>query len=206
MKKTKIIGITGPTGAGKSILAGAVSEYGISVIDADKLYHSLLVPPSRCLDLIRDAFGDGVFNADGTLDRPALASVVFSDESKLRLLNATVLSVVVDEMKSIIAKLSANGERAIIVDAPTLIESGFNAECDLVISVISDADTRAERISERDAIGHDDAMRRINAQSPDDFYKANSDFVIFNDGNIDTLKAKAEKIYLWATDRGGLEI
>ena len=88
---------------------------------------------------------------------------------------------------------------------PTLIESGFNTECDLVISVISNADTRADRISERDSIGHDDAIRRIRAQKPDDFYKEHSDFVIFNDGNIECLADKAKKIYLWATDRGGFD-
>ena len=200
----RIIGITGPSGAGKSILAKAVSEYGISVIDADELYHSLLVPPSRCLELIEGAFGSGVFNPDGTLNRPALASVVFSDPKKLELLNSTVLSVVIDEIKRIIATLEAKGESAVIVDAPTLIESGFNAECDLVISVISSSDIRASRISERDGIEHSDAMRRINAQMPDDFYKEHSHRVIFNDGNIEALANEARLIYSWATGEGGL--
>ena len=190
----KIIGITGPSGSGKSILAGALRDRGISVIDADELYHSLLVPPSRCLDLIRDAFGDEIFNADGTLNRPALASIVFSDEEKLELLNSTVLSVVVDEAKKILSELAAHGEQIAAIDAPTLIESGFNAECDLVVSVISDADTRAERISERDHIGHDDAIRRIRAQKNDEFYKRHSDLVIFNDGNIGALTKQAERI------------
>ena len=79
----------------------ALRERGISVIDADELYHSLLVPPSRCLELLREAFGDEIFNDDGTLDRPALARIVFSDEQKLELLNSTVLSVVIDESKKI---------------------------------------------------------------------------------------------------------
>lgn len=195
-KGMKIIGITGPSGSGKSILASALRECGISVIDADELYHSLLVPPSRCLDLIRDAFGAGIFNSDGTLDRPALARIVFSDEEKLELLNSTVLSVVIDEAKKIIENLSVQGEQVAAIDAPTLIESGFNTECDLVVSVISDPDTRADRISERDHIGHDDALRRIRAQKDDEFYKRHSDVVIFNDGDIGALTAAAEKILI----------
>ena len=192
----KIIGITGPSGSGKSILAGALRKCGISVIDADELYHSLLVPPSKCLDLIRAAFGAEIFNSDGTLDRAALARIVFSDEKKLELLNSTVLSVVIDESQKIFAELEAQGEQIAAIDAPTLIESGFNAECDLVVSVISDPDTRADRISERDHIGHDDALRRIRAQRDDEFYKRHSDLVIFNDGDVGALTAAAEKILI----------
>lgn len=192
----KIIGITGPSGSGKSILASALRERGISVIDADGLYHSLLVPPSRCLELLREAFGGEIFNGDGTLDRPALARIVFSDEKKLELLNSTVLSVVIDESKKIFAELEARGEQVAAIDAPTLIESGFHKECDLVVSVISDADTRADRISERDHIGHDDALRRIHAQKGDEFYKSHSDTVIFNDGDIGQLTYAAEQILI----------
>ena len=197
----KIIGITGPSGSGKSMLASALRERGISVIDADELYHSLLVPPSRCLELLREAFGDEIFNDDGTLDRPALARIVFSDEQKLELLNSTVLSVVIDESKKIFAEFCERGEQIAAIDAPTLIESGFHKECDIVVSVISDADVRADRISERDHIGHDDALRRIRAQKDDEFYKSHSDIVIFNDGDIEDLTKAAEQILISAKKR-----
>ena len=68
----RIIGITGPTGAGKSVLSSYLREKGIPVIDADKVYHSLLVPPSECLDALRRAFGDGIFKGE-ELDRRALS-------------------------------------------------------------------------------------------------------------------------------------
>ena len=80
----KIIGITGPTGAGKSHLCKALSSK-IPVINADEVYHSLLLPPSDCLDALRNAFGDAVFSSDGTLDRGALSSIVFSDQEQLAL-------------------------------------------------------------------------------------------------------------------------
>ena len=191
----KIIGITGPSGAGKSIFSDFLAERGIPVINADELYHSLLIPPSHCLDLIRGAFGDGVFNADGTLSRPELAKIVFSSEEKLELLNSTVLSVVIDESKRIISELETKGERVVAIDAPTLIESGFDKECDTVVSIISDAATRAKRISERDKISESDALRRISAQKPDSFYEEHSDSVIFNDGDLESFEAAFEQIY-----------
>ena len=191
----KIIGITGPSGAGKSIFSGFLAERSIPVINADELYHSLLIPPSHCLDLIRGAFGDGVFNADGTLSRPELAKIVFSSEEKLELLNSTVLSVVIDESKRIISALEAKGERMVAIDAPTLIESGFDKECDTVISILSGTEMRSKRISERDHISESDAMRRISAQKPDSFYKEHSDTVIFNDGDLESFRAAFEQIY-----------
>lgn len=191
----KIIGITGPSGAGKSILGRFFAKRGVPVIDADELYHSLLVPPSRCLELIRERFGGEIFNPDGTLDRHALANIVFSSEEKLELLNSTVLSVVVEEARLIMNAMDAAGQRTVVFDAPTLIESGFNAECSAVISVISSADTRAARISERDGISTEAALARIHAQKNDDFYKSHSDFVIINDGNLEEFEKSANEIF-----------
>ena len=78
-----ILGITGPTGAGKSLFSEYLLSQGVSVIDADEVYHSLLLPPSPCLDALRGAFGDEVFLSDGSLNRPALSKIVFRNEEKL---------------------------------------------------------------------------------------------------------------------------
>lgn len=178
----KIIGVTGPSGSGKTILTEYFAERGITTVDADKLYHSMLIPPSRCLDEIFKAFGSEVFNPDGSLDRAALSGVVFSDPEKLRLLNSTVLRLVLDEIRVILARLKENGEKAVIIDAPTLIESGFDKECDVVISVISNRERRIARISERDSISEQKARERVLAQKDDEFYRAHSHHVIYNDG------------------------
>ena len=94
----KKIGITGPSGSGKSLLCQSLKESGIFTIDADELYHSMLIPPSRCLDAISEAFGKDVLATDGTLDRIMLSKKVFSDAGKLELLNSTVLPIVLDEI------------------------------------------------------------------------------------------------------------
>jgi dephospho-CoA kinase len=186
----KIIGITGPSGSGKSLLCRSLEKNRIFCIDADKVYHSLLIPPSECLDAIKVAFGESVFAYDGTLDRAALGAVVFGDEKKLELLNKTVLSRVIARIREIIAEHADIGEEIVAVDAPTLIESGFDKECDIVVSVIAPTDARKKRIIERDAISEQRAQARIGAQKSDAFYREHSDMVIENSGTLEQFEQK----------------
>lgn len=178
----RIIGITGPSGSGKTRLTEYVSSLGVPTINADELYHSMLVPPSECLDAIKSRFGDKVLAPDGTLDRRALSEIVFENPEKLKLLNRTVLGIVIAEIRKIIKALDESGERAVAVDAPTLIESGFDRECDVVVSVLCPASERVLRISSRDRISVQTAEARIHAQKDDSFYTEHSDCVIINDG------------------------
>ncbi|MBR2353266.1 MAG: dephospho-CoA kinase [Clostridia bacterium] len=179
----KIIGVTGPTGSGKSLFCDYLSEQGIPVIDADEVYHGLLVPPSPCLYALRRVFGDGILRPDGTLDRTALSDIVFHDEKKLSLLNDTVLGFVLDRIRAMLNELAARGHTHAAVDAPTLIESGFHRECDTVISILSPAELRVERIIARDHITRERAEARVHAQKGDDFYKEHSHYVLTNSGD-----------------------
>ena len=190
----KIIGITGPTGAGKSFFSEYLAERGIPVIDADEVYHALLVPPSACLDALRSAFGEGVFREDGTLNRPALSEIVFHDEKKLQLLNETVLGFVLDQIRGMLRDLAQEGNRAVAVDAPTLIESGFDRECDTVVSILAPAQERLRRIVARDHITEERAHARIDSQQPDDFYRRHSHAVLINDGDGERLRREAEAL------------
>lgn len=182
----RILGVTGPTGAGKSFLCKALSKH-IPMIDADEVYHSLLIPPSECLDALRKTFGNDVFLPNGALDRTALSKIVFSDKEKLALLNGTVLHFVLNRIREIISDLEHGGNTCVLVDAPTLIESGFHIECDAVISVLSSPELRLSRIMTRDEISEEKASLRIAAQKDDNFYRAHSDLVLFNDGDTESL-------------------
>ena len=183
----KILGVTGPSGAGKSSLTEDLEKLNIKVINADEVYHSLLIPPSDCLSAIKNVFGNDVFDNSGRLSRQKLATVVFNDKEKLELLNSTVLPFVLDKIRRIISSL--DGE-IVAVDAPTLIESGFDKECDAIISVLCPHEMRIERIMERDGITRDAAIERINAQKPDSFYINASDALIVNDGDENELHSK----------------
>ncbi len=180
-----VYGITGPSGSGKSILSKYMTKNGVAHIDADRVYHELLVPPSPVLDALREAFGDKILNADGSLDRTALSAIVFNDKEKLALLNKTVLAFVLEEIRRMIKALEKDGFSAVAVDAPTLIESGFHKECDTVISVLSPKELRIERIMERDGLSREKATERTNAQKPYEFYEEYSDVILMNDGDIE---------------------
>ena len=190
----KIIGITGPSGSGKSLLCKHLTDNQIPCIDADAVYHGMLTPPSRVLDAIVEVFGADLLSADGSLDRTVLSARVFSDPTQLELLNATVLPIVVDEINSIIASLVNNGASTVVVDAPTLIESGFHQSCDMIIAVIAPIDARIERIKARDAISEDRARARVLSQKNDDFYTSVADITIFNDGDEAEFKKTVKDI------------
>ena len=190
----RILGITGPSGAGKSLLSQSLSAKGIPVIDADEVYHSLLIPPSPCLDALRDAFGDGIFGKDGSLDRSALSAIVFYDKEKLNLLNKTVLRFVLERIDERIQALDAKGHTVVAVDGPTLIESGYHKQCHTVVSVLAKEGIREERIRERDGLTEEQAKARIHAQPPEEFYRSHSHVVIENNGDEDALQIAVESL------------
>lgn len=190
-----IYGITGPSGAGKSMLCEYCATHGIPHLDADAIYHALLIPPSAVVDALRNAFGNGILDTDGGIDRAALSTIVFHDEEKLALLNQTVLPLVLDEIRRRLALLCEEGKQAVAVDAPTLIESGFHRECDTVVAVLSSPEIRIARIMERDGISRERAKARVSAQRADDFYRSAADTVLWNDGDREALFAAFDTIF-----------
>ena len=193
--KINIIGITGPSGAGKSILCTYLAEKNIPVINADEVYHSLLVKDSPCTVALADEFGEGILAPDGTPDRKRLGAIVFSSDEKLEKLNSIDLGFVIDKINKIIRSLALKGEKTVVLDAPTLIESGFSRECDTVISVLAPKQARIERIKIRDNIPEEAALMRVNAQKNDDFYRENSNHVIMNDSGTDELYRSFDKLF-----------
>lgn len=189
-----IIGVTGPSGSGKSSILGYAKENDIPFIDADEVYHSLLTKNSECTNALVGEFGSEILNADGTPDRKRLGELVFSDEEKLSSLNKIVLGFVIRKIEAAIDEYEGNGYKNVIVDAPTLIESGFNKECHAVISVLCPRDTRIERICERDGISYEMASARVDAQPNDEFYIDSSDFILINDRDIESFTAQVTEL------------
>ena len=192
----RIVGITGPSGSGKSLLSREIEKLGIPTIDADAVYHDMLIPPSRCLDAIALAFGEDILSADGSLDRTVLATRVFADSEQLDLLNRTVLPIVIEEINEMISALDANGANTVVLDAPTLIESGFYKSCDMVIAVIAPINDRTERIMKRDGISLERATARVSSQKSDEFFKTHSDYIVENNGSLESLAPQVHRILL----------
>ncbi len=175
-----VIGLTGPSGSGKSLLCDCLKELDIQIINADEVYHSLLAPNTECTLALVKAFGSEILGEDLSPDRKKLAKIVFNSPEKLSLLNSIVLDIVIKEIKKMICELDKAQIKNVIVDAPTLIESGFDKECHTVVSLLAPKDIRIERISDRDKLTKELAEQRINAQKPDSFYIDNSDLVLNN--------------------------
>ena len=182
----RTIGLTGPSGAGKTDVAKAFAPYGILTIDTDKVYHDLLVPPSPCLEELVLRFGKDILQTDGTLDRRSLSAIVFADGHKQDLLdlNRITHKYVLDATRQICKELSLRGCPAVLIDAPLLFESGFDAECDTTLAVLADESLRLSRIMQRDALSLCRAKARMAAQKPDDFYLARAHHIIYNNGTI----------------------
>ena len=191
-----VIGITGPSGAGKGVLSNILSSLGMLVIDADNVYKDIIAPPSRCLDELVCTFGSEILNIDGSLDRKSLAKLVFGEENhdKLLLLNTITHKYVVQNIRETVEACRLHGEKACVIDAPLLIEAGLCSDCNVTIAVLADKAVRQERIVSRDGIPLEAAMSRINSQKDDEFYTSNTDHTIYNDADIETLKSKVIKI------------
>ncbi|EWM53859.1 dephospho-CoA kinase [Ruminococcus flavefaciens] len=180
-----VVGLTGQTGAGKSTVSKIFASNGFAVIDADQVARKIVEKGTKCLDEIADFFGQGVINEDGTLNRRALAGIVFSDRSKLEMLNTISYPYITGEILRQIRVHSMKGEKLILLDAPTLFESRADDFCEIIISVLADEDIREKRIISRDGLTSEQARKRMNSQLDEEFFRSHSDYIIHNNGSID---------------------
>ena len=189
-----VFGLTGPSGAGKSTVAELFRSSGIPVLNADEIYHRLLIPPSQCLNELTDAFGRQILSPDGTLNRRALAEIVFEDRAELEKLNKIAHAHVIREAQRQLRVFRDSGYAAAVFDAPQLFESGADRACNAVISVLADVNIRLHRILLRDNITPEAAMKRIEAQKPDSFFRTHSDYIIENNSNPENLIPQVRRI------------
>lgn len=181
-----VLGLTGQSGAGKSMAAAVFKEYGAYAADCDKIYHGLLYKDSFLIKELEKHFPSVI--KDGELDRPALAEIVFSDKEKLALLNSVTHRVILDEVRGELYKAQKDGYRFAVVDASQLFEAGYDPECTAVIGVCAGTETRIKRIVSRDGISRKKALERISGQHNEDFFRVYCDTVIENDGTEEQLR------------------
>ena len=189
-----VIGLTGPTGAGKGCVADLFAAFGLPVLNADRIYHTLLIPPSPCLDELADHFGKEVLTEAGTLNRQALAAIVFSNAEELTTLNTITHHYVMAEIRKRLEQLRKDEAIAAVIDAPQLFEAGADRDCNVIVSVLADPALRIDRIMRRDSIDADTALKRISAQKSDAFFRAHSDYVIENNESPERLLEPVRRI------------
>jgi dephospho-CoA kinase len=191
------IGLTGGIAAGKSVAAGRLAELGAVVIDYDQLAREAVEPGSVGLDEVAEAFGPGVIDADGALDRAALAALVFTDATALERLNGIIHPVVrrlAAEREA--AAATADAGAVVVHDIPLLVETGRGDEFHVLVVVHAPVAQRLERLVEHRGLARDEAERRIAAQTSDETRSAAADVVLDGTGTDADLRAQVDA--LWA--------
>lgn len=199
----QVIGLTGGIAAGKTVVADRLAKLGAVRIDADRLAREVVQPGTPALAAIAERFGTGVIAPDGTLDRPALGSVVFQDPDARRDLEAiTHPAVRALSAERMAAAGEADADAVVVYDIPLLVESGRVDEFDRVVVVYAPREERIRRLVELRGMSPEEAARRIASQATDDERLAVADDVI--DSGVSLASTLAQTDRLWANLAGGV--
>jgi dephospho-CoA kinase len=186
------IGLTGGIGSGKSTVAALLAQHGARVVDADRIAREVVEPGTPGLAAVVAEFGEAVLTADGALDRPALAALVFGDPAARARLDAVVHPLVRARAAELVA--AAPADAVVVQDIPLLVETGQAGSYDLVLVVETDQATRVARLVDR-GLTAEDARARIASQATDEQRRAVADVVLRNDGDRDALAAQVERFW-----------
>lgn len=195
----QVVGLTGPTGSGKSTVAAAWQQLGVPIIDCDRLARKVTEPGSSCLPALAERFTAAILREDGSLDRAELARRAFSTPGGTALLNSITHPAIMALLKQELEDAADAGYPVAVIDAPLLFEAGLESLCHHVVAVVAPAQTRMERIMSRDGIDREAAQRRMAVQHPDTYYCRQNVCVLHNDR--DTASLAEEATALWNAKR-----
>ena len=174
----KIVGITGGMGSGKTTVCRIFERLGVPVFYADDEAKKILFEDKAVFKKVRDTLGPGILT-DGKPDKKKIAAEVFSDDKKLKALNAVIHPAVQKKFSSW-CKIKKN-EKYVLKEAAILFESGSHKECDLIITVSAPEHIRIDRAGRRDKLSAQEIKKRMEKQLPEEERNTRSDFVIIND-------------------------
>ena len=182
----KIIGITGGISSGKSTVTNFLRQRGFQVVDADALVHQLQAPGGRLYNILVEHFGNQVLLKNGQLNRPLLASLIFSNPEEQEWSKETQGQVILEELAALKNQL-AQTESIFFMDIPLLFEQGYESWFDEVWLIYLDRETQIERLMNRDRLSLEAAESRLASQWPLDKKKKLATHIIDNSGSLDQL-------------------
>jgi len=192
----RTIGLIGAIGAGKSVVRAALSDLGAAVIDADRVGHAIYEPGTPGFGAVVGAFGTGIVDAAGRIDRPTLGALVFSDAAKLARLNAIVHPLIRAEIERQLDEIRLEGRApAAIVEAAILIEAGWNTLVDEIWLVVARRQHVLERLASSRGLSTAQVDARLARQSTDAERRRFADVVIENDGSLDDLRQRVRALW-----------
>ncbi|MDT3723574.1 dephospho-CoA kinase [Streptomyces sp. DSM 41972] len=187
------VGLTGGIGAGKSEVSRLLAEHGAVLIDADRIAREVVEPGTPGLAAVVEAFGEEILAEDGSLDRPRLGALVFSDPEKLATLNSIVHPLVGARSREL--EEAAPEDAVVVHDVPLLTENGLAPLYDVVVVVDASPRTQLDRLVRLRGMSEEDARARMAAQATREQRRAVADVVIDNDVPLDALERRVEEVW-----------
>ena len=190
-----LVALTGNIASGKSEVGRIFADLGATVIDADELARDAVRPGSPALDAIVSRWGKRVLNADGSLNRAALRTTIFSSEAERQALNAIVHPEVKRLRDELVAEARARGDAVVVSAIPLLFEVGMEKEFDRVILVDAPDDVRLSRLVHRRGLSAAEARRMMDAQMPASAKRSRAHIVIENEHDLKALRRAVERVW-----------
>jgi dephospho-CoA kinase len=190
------VGLTGSIGVGKSFVASVFVELGCHVLDADQTAREVVMPGTPGLKALTEAFGEEILNADGSLDRKQLGTLIFADQSQRERLNHILHPFIIVRQDEIMNAWEAEDPDGIgIIDAALMIESGGYKRFDKLIVVHCRPEVQLERLMLRDKLSRDEALRRINSQMSQEDKQKFADYLIDTSDGFELTRSRSVEIY-----------
>ena len=178
----RVIGLTGGIASGKSTAAKILAGLGAAVIDADQLARDVVRPGEPAYQAIVEAFGNGVLNDDGAINRTALGNIVFADPAARSRLEAITHPAIAQRAKELLTELRCRKTPLAIYMAPLLIEAGVTDRVDEIWVVYVNRETQVRRLMQRDGLSEAAALQRVASQMPMEEKRQRARIVIDNNG------------------------
>ncbi|MEY8320205.1 dephospho-CoA kinase [Lachnospiraceae bacterium 46-61] len=192
----KVIGLTGGTGSGKSIVSAFLKQKGAYVIDADEIAHGIIARGKPAYEELTSYFGGAILDEDRNILRKKLGSIVFTNKEKLDFLNHCTHKYIIQEIdKKIAERKQKKEDTCIVLDAPLLLEANLENRCSEIWVVFAEEEVRARRIMERDNITYQDAKNRIGSQKNWEVYRQKANLILDNSKDLEHLKRQLESIF-----------
>jgi dephospho-CoA kinase len=192
-----VIGLTGGIGTGKSEVAGILEDLGAVIINADQVGHRAYSPHTEAWNEVVNAFGEGILQPNGEIDRKQLGAVVFGDPGQLARLNQIMHPRMARMVSEEIEKLREDGASAVVVEAAVLIEAGWDSLVDEVWTTESPEEAVVDRLMTRNGLDRGEVVKRIQSQMSSEARSAQSQVVIDNSADVASLENTVR--YLWDT-------
>ena len=192
---TRVIGLTGGIGSGKSTVSRFLADLGAFIIDADKVGHEVYLSDTVCWRELVKTFGNRILAADNTIDRKKLGIIVFSNPEELKRLNSIVHPLMFEMAKQKIADYRRQGVEIVVLDAPILYETNWTSLVDEVWVVVSNEANVIKRGVARTGLPEEQVRLRIHSQMSNEERIKRAQAVIHNDGSAEDLKKKVKELW-----------